>query len=115
VEWCNNYPWLHNDRASDLAFCHLCMRVVSERKILASNKCDPAFISSGFTYWKEATTSFSKHQASAYHREAHEALIMLPQQIHGDIGELLNQKHSDQKVKNREMFMKILQTLRFLA
>jgi len=66
-------------------------------------------------YCKEATTVFSKHQASACHREAHEALIMLPQQIHDDIGELLSQKHSDQKVKNREMLMKILQTLRFLA
>jgi len=59
--------------------------------------------------------AFNKHRASACHREAHEALIMLPQQIRGDIGELLSQKHSDQKVKNREMFMKILQTLRFLA
>ena len=40
---------------------------------------------------------------------------MLPQQIHGDIGELLSQKHLDQKVKNREMFMKILQNFRYLG
>lgn len=40
---------------------------------------------------------------------------MLPQHICGDIGELFSQKHSDQKVKNQEMFMKILQNLRYLA
>ena len=64
---------------------------------------------------KEATSAFKKHQASVCHREANEALVMLPQQIRGDIAELLSQKHSDQKVKNREMFMKILQNLRYLA
>ena len=109
AKWCNNYPWLHyDDKASDSAFCHLCMRAVSEAKLLASTKCKPAFISSGYAYWKEATTTFKKHQASVCHREAHEALIMLPQQICVDISELLSQKHLDQKVKNREMFMKIL-------
>ena len=41
--------------------------------------------------------------------------IMLPQQIHSDIGELLSQKRSDQKVRNREMFMKILRNLCYLA
>ena len=28
--WCKDYPWLHYDKASDSAFCHLCMRTVSE-------------------------------------------------------------------------------------
>ena len=50
AEWCNNYLWLHYDKASDSAFCHLCMRVVSEGKLLVSSKCNPAFISSGYTY-----------------------------------------------------------------
>ena len=83
--WCEDYPWLHYDKTSDSAFCHLCMRTVSEGKLLASTKCNPAFISSGYTYWKEATTAFKRHQASACHREANEALVMLPQQIRGDI------------------------------
>ena len=91
------------------------MRAVSEGKLLASTKCDPAFISSGFTYWKEATTAFKRHHTSASHREAHEALVLLPQQIRGDVGELLSQKHSDQKVKNREMFIRIIKNLRYLS
>ena len=114
-QWCDSFPWLHYDVASDSAFCHLCMRAVSEGKLLASTKHDPAFISKGYTYWKEATTAYKRHQASACHREAHEALNTLPQQIRGDIGELLSQKHQDQKVKNRAMLLKILQNLRYLS
>ena len=33
----------------------------------------------------------------------------------GDIGELLSKKHSDQKAENREVFLRILQNLRFLT
>ena len=83
--WCEDYPWLHYDKASNSAFYHLCMRAVSEGKLLASSKCNPPFISSGYTYWKKATTVFKRHQASACHREANEALVMLPHQIRGDI------------------------------
>ena len=35
------------------------MRAVSEGKLLASTKRDPAFISNGYTYWKEATSAFN--------------------------------------------------------
>ena len=33
----------------------------------------------------------------------------------GDIGEMLSKKHSDQKAANREVFLRILQNLRFLT
>ena len=102
-EWCEKYPWLHYDAQHDAAFCHLCMRTAHEGKFLASIKWDPAFISKGFTYWKEATSAFNKHQASHCHREANEALIVLPKQIRGDIGKLLSQQHQEEKATNRKM------------
>ena len=104
----------YTDIDSDSAFCHLCMTAAYEGKLLASTRRDQAFLSKGFTYWKEATTAFKKHQASQCHKEANEAINLLPQQVH-DIGELLSQKHSDQKVQNRGVFIRILQNLRFLA
>ena len=86
-----------------------------EKKLLASTKKDPAFLIKGFTYWKEATTAFQKHQASMCHKEATEALIHLPQQVQGDIGELLNKEHLAAKAHNRKMFLVILESIRFLA
>ena len=45
---------------------------------------------------------------------SNEAINLLLKQV-GDIGELLNKKHSDQKAENREVFLIILQNLRFLT
>ena len=68
-----------------------------QNKLLASTKKDPAFITKDFTYWKDATTAFQKHQGSKCHQEATEALILLPRQIQGDIGEMLNHEHQAEK------------------
>ena len=89
------------------------MTAAHEGKLLVSTKREPAFINKGFTYWKEATTAFKKHQASQCHKEANGAIYLLPQQVY-DVGELLSQMHSDQKVENREVYIRILQNLRFL-
>ena len=115
VEWCESYPWLHYDVQCDAAFCHLCMTASHEGKFLASTKQDPAFISRGFTYWKEATTAFKKHQASDCHREATEAVVLLPKQVLGDVGELLSLAHQEDKANNRRMLLKVLRSIRFLA
>ena len=40
------------------------MTAAYEGKLIASTKKDPAFLTKGFTYWKEATTAFKKHEAS---------------------------------------------------
>ena len=56
-----------------------------------------------------------KHQSSECHWEANEALILLPRQIQGDVGELLSQEHKEEKATNRKMFLKILQNIRFLS
>ena len=115
AEWCKDFKWLHYNVESDSAFCHLCQTAEMEKKLLASTKKHPAFLNKGFTYWKEATTAFQKHQASKYHREAVEALIHLPEQVQGDIGELLNKEHLAAKAHNRKMFLIILESIRFLA
>ena len=98
-----NYDY---DVQCDAAFCHLCMTASHEGKFLASTKRDPAFISRGFTYWKEATTAFKKHQASVCHREATDAVVLLPKQVLGDVGELLSLAHQEDKANNRRMLFK---------
>lgn len=84
-------------------------------KFLASTKRDPAFVSKGFTYWKEATIAFKKHPASDRHREATDALVLLPVQVLGDVGELLSREHQKERATNRRMLLKILRSVRFLA
>ena len=115
AEWCEKFPWLHYDVKNDAAFCYLCMKAAHESKFLTSSKREPAFISKGFTYWKEATSAFKKHQASDCHREANKAIVTLPKNTLGDIGELLSKEHQKEKVMNRKMLLTIFQNIRFLA
>ena len=105
----------HYDVSSDAAFCYLCMKAEKEGKLLASTRREPAFISKGFTYWKEATTAFNKHQASTCHKEANEAINLLPNQLLGNVDDLMSQEAQEHKANNRKMLMKILQNIRFLA
>ena len=78
AEWCQQYPWLHYDVEQDTAFCYLCMTAEHQNKSLARRKRDPAFITKGFTYWKEATSAFKKHQLTDCHREATQVVIFQP-------------------------------------
>ena len=114
-QWCDSYKWLHYNKVADAAFCHLCMRAQRERKLLSSHRREPAFITSGFTIWKEANKGFSKHQSSECHKEAIEALCLLPAQIVGHVDELMSDEIKQQKAVNRKIFMKILENMRYLA
>jgi hypothetical protein len=113
AEWCVKYDWLHYDLVDGAAFCHLCMTAEFENKFLASTKRDPAFITRGFTNWKDATTAFSTHLSSQCHKEAVE--IKEIQKRNRDIAEKLSKEHERQKTENRAMFRRILQNVRFLA
>ena len=90
------------------------MRCETEKKFLASTRRDSAFISKGFTYWKEGPKAFKKHQESECHREAVDALIILPHCIM-DVGEQASVQHQVEKAVNHEMLLLVLQNIRFLV
>ena len=66
AEWCETYPWLLYDTLQDSAFCHVCVTAEFKNIFQAAQK-DPAFITTGFTYWKEAVTAFKRHANNACH------------------------------------------------
>ena len=117
AEWYQENNWLHYDvdKGAPLsATLYLCMKCKHEKKFLSSKKREPAFIFKGYTYWKEDTTAFKKHQTSDCHCEAVEVLLVLPQ-CTKDIAELQSTEHAAQKTLNHHMFMIILNNLRFLV
>ena len=111
-EWCEKYSWLHYDVSTDAAFCYICMKTERERKYKASTKREPAFISKGFTNWKDASMGFNKHMKSDCHKEAVE-IHELPKKT-GDVGEKLCIEHKKKEL-NGEMFKRILQNVCYLA
>ena len=102
--------------AQDLAFCHTWVTAVASGKLalLTGNVKDSAFISTGFSNWKDATVSFAHCTDSATHKAAVELVITLPKTT-GDVGELLSSAHAAEKESSCKCLATIAQCIRFLA
>ena len=114
-EWCQEFEWFHYDAAADAVYWHLCLCTEIEKRFLASTKREPAFISRGYTNWKDAKAAFAKHVESACHRELEAVQSDKLSKQTGDVGDRLNTAHSAEKAHNRKMLLHILQNLCFLA
>ena len=115
--WYKKYEWLHYDSSRDAAFCFTCMKAV-HGNLLTTTKAEETFTRIGFTNWKKALEKgpdFEKHQLSAAHREATDLFIVIPSQTVGDIGELLSDSYYKEKYENRQILLKILENIKFLA
>ena len=106
--WYTSWPWLHYDEEKDIVFCHICVLALKQKKTrLTAGNSEGAFISRGFSNWKDATISFRKHDSSSCHKEAFEKMITLPATTR-DIGEVLSSIQSSEKAENRKCMLKIL-------
>ena len=107
AEYFRTWPWLTYDVEKDVVFCYLCVK--SLQKKMTIKRADPSFVQRGFSYWKDATIAFKKHESSDCHKEA------VDRSACPDVGEMLSSQHSQQKNENRECLLKILSNLKFLA
>ena len=58
----SKWQWLHYDQSKDMAFCHTC---IMAKKIMSLGTGDLAFVSRGYSNWKDAMGekgAFSTHQ-----------------------------------------------------
>ena len=107
--WYTQYPWLHYQEGSDSVLCFQCM--VARKRSLLHGTGDAVFSQIGFSNWKKALEKFEKHQKSNYHRDA----VQLITSNTKNVGEMLSESYAQQKVENRQVFMIILSSIRFLA
>ena len=94
---------------NDVVFCHLCIKSLQGKK-----RAYPSFVKRGFSYWKDATIAFKKHESSDCHKEAVHVSIVLPEAC-PDVGEMLSSQHAQQKKQNRDCLLKIVSNLKVLA
>ena len=97
----------------DKAFCYNCIQAYKEDKLRASN-LELAFISKGFNNWKDASVKFKEHESSNCHKDSMIVTVDLPSSVK-DIAETLQRELTKQKSENRQMLLKILSNIRFLA
>ena len=97
----------------DKAFCYNCIQAYKEDKLRASN-LELAFISKGFNNWKDASVKFEEHESSNCQKDSMIVTVDLPSSVK-DIAETLQRELTKQKSENRQMLLKILSNIRFLA
>ena len=93
--------------------CSYCAEAEKRNYFGLSTKREPAFISKGFSNGKKALEKFQIHEGSDCHNEAKQMRILAA--TTESIDEESNSKLADQKRNNRQIFLKILENLRFLS
>jgi len=98
----------------DSVICITCAKASKEKKLQWSSNADSAFITKGFSNWKDATVKFSIHDSSKCHKEAVLKIQTLPSTT-SNIAECLSQQIKKEKLDKRQCFLKILSNMKFLA
>ena len=91
-KWFDKYKWLHYDEAQDAAYCYTCKTAEEQNKLRTKYK-DLAFISRGFTNWKDGPVGFTKHEGSDCHKEAVLVTEVIPHETQ-NVGEQLCHIHA---------------------
>ena len=68
----------------------------------------------GFSIWKDATRCFNKHEVSAMHKMAVDAVVTVRRTC-GDVGAMLSAAHASVKRKNQEYVLQVFQNVCFLS
>ena len=93
--------------------CSYCAEAEKRNYFGLLTKREPAFISKGFSDWKKAFEKFQIDEGSDCHNEAKQMKILAA--TTEPIDEQSDSKLADQKRNNRQIFLKILEKLRFLS
>ena len=114
--WYDRWTWLHYDEAEDRVFCIICQNA-HRHDMLNDVKVEDAFIKTGYSHWKHATSKdkgFIKHESSNCHQQAALRLIIIPRTT-ANISEILSNDLIETQKKNRDSLMHIISCLRYLA
>ena len=92
----------------------LCVDAYLKNHVDSAHYLERSSISTGFSNWKDATTKFSKHEASRCHKDSVLKLTTLPAST-PDIGEVFATQLGKERLTTRKCFLKVVGSARFLA
>ena len=114
ASWFDKWPWLHYVESSDVALCFNCSQARKQKRLQWSNNADEAFISKGFSNWKDATVKFVQHASSNCHKESILKMVTMPTSSR-NVAESLSAQLAKEKFERRQCFLKNLSNIRFLG
>jgi len=107
------WPFLHWDEQSSSVFCLPCHNVQSLGMNILSRKGEQAFVSTGFSNWKDAVNDFDRHGNSQLHSES---VMKWNHHLHGQsIDTVLSSEKKKQQTENRAGLHAIVTSLKYLG
>ena len=89
----------------------MCKPSSAQKKLQWSSNVDLAFISNGFTNWKDATVKFSVHEVSKCHKEVVLKMFTLPSSTK-NMAESLSNALKREKFEQQQCLLKVLSNIR---
>ncbi len=111
--WYSRYPWIHYVQEKDAVVCSDCT-IAIQRKMPISGYVDKVFTETGFNNWQKALQKCDKHQQSQSHKFAVNMVMRERRKARG-VNEILSSAHAQEMEHNRNNFLVILSSIRFLA
>ena len=76
-------------------FCYICTKAYNEKKLSASS-VESAYITNGYTNWKDAINIFNQHERSKCHADSVLKVVTVPRCMK-DVRECLSSQHVKEK------------------
>ena len=112
--WYKSFPWISVCSSNFKIYCATC-RNAKYRGLLSFPKHQKtAFVEDGFMNWKKALQKFREHESSVMHKEAILKLAATKSTTRG-IGAQLSAQHDADQRHHRQMLMKLLSCIKYLA
>ena len=116
--WFKSFPWLHYDDRTDSAFCFTCVKAAETNSLSTQSLSQgDALLKQGFQNWNRATEKsrgFQKHELSKAHKEAVVRNVKT-NPTPPDVVDMVSTEAEKIRFKTRQMLLKILTNVRFLA
>ena len=109
----SKWPFLHWDEQSQSVFCLPCHNVHALGMNILARKGEQAFVSSGFSNWKDASQDFKRHENSQLHSES---VMKWHHHLNGvGVDAMLSSEKRRQQTENLAALQTIVSSLKYLG
>lgn len=111
--WYKRYPWISVCTSRYKIFCATCCGAKQQGILTFTRHKSTAFVNQGFGSWNKAIERFTDHERCEMHKEAVEKLAA--KSSGANVATQLRIQSEATQTFHREMLMKLLSSIRFLA
>lgn len=115
ANWFNDFPWLHYVEESDSVICYVCAHQNKQGNLSTAKNKEFTFIKGGYSNWKMLLPAFKSTRSpivTFWHACEHQVGVIASSR---NINDMCTNAADTTMKQNRTCFIKIIESVRFLA